>query len=243
MTWVDVFRARFRNLFPVTDPDPGFAIKLYNKSYLYIFSISYFYFLIPDDKSSKTHLHEVYWKDLDHIKVLLLDPYPKRGKPTRIRMRNPAFMRKSVRPVSEWCGLGLWYPEGGEPGLSAQLFHQSPGSRTITYRIYLEYHSVWILVRIGAPPPPLLQASVYPPLPSQPKGGEHTRLRVRGWGSPISDDWTKSWALCLLYAHNPQLFHISCWKYPPYFGIISFSNFYVNLSWLCILHSMEQKIR
>jgi hypothetical protein len=29
-------------------------------------------------------------------------------------------------------------------------------------------------------------------------GGGHTRLRVRGWGSPNSDDWRKSLALCLL---------------------------------------------
>ncbi len=29
-------------------------------------------------------------------------------------------------------------------------------------------------------------------------GGGHTRLRVRGWGSPNFDDWRKSLALCLL---------------------------------------------
>ncbi len=34
------------------------------------------------------------------------------------------------------------------------------------------------------------------PLPPEPKGGGHTRLRVRGWGSPNSDDWRKSLALC-----------------------------------------------
>jgi hypothetical protein len=34
--------------------------------------------------------------------------------------------------------------------------------------------------------------------PPKPKGGGHTRLRVRGWGSPNSDDWRKSLALCLL---------------------------------------------
>jgi hypothetical protein len=28
--------------------------------------------------------------------------------------------------------------------------------------------------------------------------GVHSRLRVRGWGSPCSDDWKKSLALCLL---------------------------------------------
>jgi hypothetical protein len=45
------------------------------------------------------------------------------------------------------------------------------------------------------PIPPLSTASV--PLPPEPKGG-HTRLRARGWGSPNSDDWRKSLALCQL---------------------------------------------
>jgi hypothetical protein len=44
------------------------------------------------------------------------------------------------------------------------------------------------------PPPPLPQASVSPGNPR----GEHTRLRVRGWGSPNSEDWRKSLILCLL---------------------------------------------
>jgi hypothetical protein len=37
------------------------------------------------------------------------------------------------------------------------------------------------------------------PSPQEPRGGGglHTRLRVRGWGSPNSDDWRKSSALCL----------------------------------------------
>jgi hypothetical protein len=29
-------------------------------------------------------------------------------------------------------------------------------------------------------------------------GGVHTRLRVRGWGSPNSDDWRESLVLCPL---------------------------------------------
>ncbi len=49
----------------------------------------------------------------------------------------------------------------------------------------------WVL-----PPPPLPQASV--PLTPEAKGGGHTCLRVRGWGSPNSDDWRKSLALCRL---------------------------------------------
>ncbi len=44
-------------------------------------------------------------------------------------------------------------------------------------------------------PPPLSCKRVCP-LP-QPKGGGHVRLQVRGWGSPDSDDWRKSLALCL----------------------------------------------
>jgi hypothetical protein len=34
--------------------------------------------------------------------------------------------------------------------------------------------------------------------PSPGTKGGHTRLRVRGWGSPKSDDWRNSLALCLL---------------------------------------------
>jgi hypothetical protein len=67
------------------------------------------------------------------------------------------------------------------------------------HNIYLEYHSVcpsskWYL---SPPPPPLPQASVT--LPPEPKGvGGNTRLQVKGWGSPNSDDWRKSLAFCLL---------------------------------------------
>jgi hypothetical protein len=40
-------------------------------------------------------------------------------------------------------------------------------------------------------------ASEFAPPPRSGRGG-HTRLRVRGWGSPKSDDWRKTFALCLL---------------------------------------------
>ncbi len=42
------------------------------------------------------------------------------------------------------------------------------------------------LVGIGTLPPPLSPASVL--FPPKPKGVRHTRLRVRGWGSPNPDD-------------------------------------------------------
>ena len=64
--------------------------------------------------------------------------------------------------------------------------------------IYIEHHSVCPLVGIGTPPPLLPQASV--PSPADQRVGGHTRLRLKGWGSPNSDDWRKSLALCLLCA-------------------------------------------
>jgi hypothetical protein len=66
-------------------------------------------------------------------------------------------------------------------------------------RIYKEYHSVCPRVEIGILP--LSPASV--PLPPEPGGGGHTHsLRVRGWGSPNSDDWIKSLALCLVCGYD-----------------------------------------
>ncbi len=62
-------------------------------------------------------------------------------------------------------------------------------------RTYKEYHSVCPLVGIGTLPTPLSPASV-PLLPEPRGGGGHTRLRGRGWGSPNSDDYRKSLALC-----------------------------------------------
>jgi hypothetical protein len=55
--------------------------------------------------------------------------------------------------------------------------------------IYLEFHSVCPLVRIGIGTPLTLpQASESPP-PEPTGGGGHTRLRVSRWGSPNFDDF------------------------------------------------------
>jgi len=37
-------------------------------------------------------------------------------------------------------------------------------------------------------PTPLAASECAPPLPG-PQGGGHTRLRLKGWGSPNSNDW------------------------------------------------------
>ncbi len=56
------------------------------------------------------------------------------------------------------------------------------------------------------PPPPLPQMSVLPPgTKAWRGGGVHTRLRVRGWGSPNSDDWRESLVLTLLFGSSRPL--------------------------------------
>ncbi len=57
------------------------------------------------------------------------------------------------------------------------------------------------LAGIGTLPPPLSPAIAILP-PGTKGGGRHTRLRVRGWESPDSDDWRKGLALYILCGLN-----------------------------------------
>ncbi len=74
-------------------------------------------------------------------------------------------------------------------------------------RIYKEYHSVCPLVGIGTLPTPLSPASV--PLPPELGGGGHTRLRLRGCGSPNSDDFRKAEHsdYSVIFLHRSSKFH------------------------------------
>jgi hypothetical protein len=65
--------------------------------------------------------------------------------------------------------------------------------------IYLEYHSVCPLVQIGTP---TISPEIDCVSPRNPRGGGHTRQRVRGSGGPNFDDWRKNLALCLLCGFN-----------------------------------------
>ncbi len=65
-----------------------------------------------------------------------------------------------------------------------------------TVLISIEHHSVCPLVGIGNPPTPIPQASV--PYPRTKGWGAHSPAAEGVWGSPNSDDWRKSLALCLL---------------------------------------------
>ncbi len=67
-------------------------------------------------------------------------------------------------------------------------------SHVVTKYIYTQSTTVSVPSSELGPPHPSPPGSVSPP---QPKGGTHSPA-WRGWGSPNSDDWRKSLALCLI---------------------------------------------
>ncbi len=75
--------------------------------------------------------------------------------------------------------------------------------------------------------------------------GEHTRLRVRGWRSPNSDDWRKSLVLCLLCALiSLSVLHV--YVSPSHsvsFSAASVSSFVVFLPLLTPLSSAQLFLR
>jgi hypothetical protein len=74
---------------------------------------------------------------------------------------------------------------------------KTPWLYSTKVHIYLEYHRVCPLVGLRLPTPSPANECVPPPTPLNQRGG-HTRLPVRGWGSPNSDYLRKGLALCLL---------------------------------------------
>jgi hypothetical protein len=71
--------------------------------------------------------------------------------------------------------------------------------------IFKEYHSYVPSSELGLSQP--LSRQRVCPSPQNRGGGRGTRLRVRGWGSPNSDDFRKSLALCLLCERTHQTGH------------------------------------
>ncbi len=92
-------------------------------------------------------------------------------------------------------------------------------------RKYKESHMQCMsLVGIGTLPTPFSPASVpFPPEPAG-RGHSHSPLRMRGWGSPNSDDGRKSLALCLLCAVYPLLLNLIRWTYTV-FSLSSLTHF------------------
>ncbi len=111
---------------------------------------------------------------------------------------------------------------------------QCAGSRGViphlTKYIKKEYHSVCLLVGIGTPPSPLPSPSECAPRP-EPKRGRTLACGWVGWGSPNSDDWSKSLALCLLcYPHLISQRFVDIWliwrrnRYSPPRGFLACMN-------------------
>ncbi len=65
--------------------------------------------------------------------------------------------------------------------------------------MYLEYHSACSLVRDPLTPFPASECA-----PGTKVEGVQTQLRVWEWGSPNSDDWIKSSAICLQFVWNQE---------------------------------------
>jgi hypothetical protein len=96
------------------------------------------------------------------------------------------------------------------PALSLSLFSLCAGLSLITsgvskgwrhkVHIYLEYHSFCPSLELGPPPPSTASECDSPRAQIGGGGGYtvHTCQRVRGLGSPNSDDWRESLVLCLL---------------------------------------------
>jgi hypothetical protein len=104
------------------------------------------------------------------------------------------------------------YPSGGLGNGQAFGHISNSGDSHRHYAVPLVYTQSSYLYRVpqcmsprgnwDSPTPSLASECAPPP---RTKGGRHTRLRVRGWGSSNSDDWRKSLALCLLWGFNPQM--------------------------------------
>ncbi len=75
-----------------------------------------------------------------------------------------------------------------------------------TKYIYIKSTTVYVPSSELGPPRPLSPCECVPP-PRIKGGGGHTSLRGEGWGSPNSDDWRKSLALCLT-CDSPSRIHV-----------------------------------
>jgi hypothetical protein len=80
-----------------------------------------------------------------------------------------------------------------EQSLVYEIDHLWYGAQKYIY-CYRQSNKVSVPSSELGPSTPLWQANVSPGT----KGGGHTPLRLTGWGSPNSDDWRKSLALCRL---------------------------------------------
>jgi hypothetical protein len=127
---------------------------------------------------------------------------------SRLSTFNLFLVRKSPPRSNKWrhprvcrCPLAETAPNYTHLNMATKI--SSTSQSTYIY----EHHRVCPLVGIGTPPTPLPHASECAPPPG-PNDGGHTRLRLRGWGSPHSDEWRKKLStlptLCSTYYNFSQ---------------------------------------
>ncbi len=86
-------------------------------------------------------------------------------------------------------GTAVWAWQISSPTHYPTTFPSHPLFKDLHHKVYVPSSELGL-------PQPLFRPRVCPSPRTGGRGG-HTRLRVRGWGSPNSDDLRKSLALCL----------------------------------------------
>jgi hypothetical protein len=110
-------------------------------------------------------------------------------------------------------GGGVFKPSNRRRGVFNRIYNIRTLSPITTKYVYIKSTTVYVPSSELGLSQPLYRQRMCPspqnrgwgvggvPIPTTGERG-HTRLRVRGWGSPNSDDWRKSLALCLLCAYH-----------------------------------------
>jgi hypothetical protein len=120
----------------------------------------------------------------------------------------------SIPGYLQYGGRGRESPANPPPPLAISIpshyTHNTAARIPTQLQGYLHTHSTHIYrapqcmsprQNWDSPSPSPASECALPPVPKG--GGGHTRPRLRGWASPNSDDWRKSFALCLLCAYIP----------------------------------------
>ncbi len=129
----------------------------------------------------------------------------------------------SVNKISvKICKYGRKQWKNKDVPITTRSCKQGTQARSSICTVYCWYHGTTKYVYIKSTtvyvpsselglPQPLSSQGVCPSPHNQ--GGGHTRMRVRGWGSPNSEDWRKSFALFLLCVGVWNGTPAICWKY------------------------------
>ncbi len=129
-------------------------------------------------------------------------PHPPTSPPPLFRQQLISLPINSLSHSIPSDFKARWQFVGGR-GVTKNIMKQNPSDTVTQYLMYSCIESTTVYVpssELGLSHPVSRQRVCPSP---EPKGGGHTRPLARGWGSPNSDDWRDSLALCLFcgYGH------------------------------------------